>query len=139
MAKINNIIDDSNNITMSINWKLAGVIEPNIATGIPSTIHMLNMLLPMILPNKISCSFFKDDTIVVTNSGKDVPSATIVREIILSDIPIVLAILVALSTTRLLPTIMPINPNKVKNMAVFVLNLDGSSSSSILFLDIDIM
>ena len=38
------IIDDSNNITMSINWKLDGVIEPNIATGIPSTIHMLNML-----------------------------------------------------------------------------------------------
>lgn len=124
---------------MSINWKLDGVIEPNIATGIPSTIHMLNMLLPIMLPNRMSCSFFSDETIVVTNSGKDVPSAIIVREIILSDIPIVLAILVALSTTRLLPIIMPINPNMVNRRAVFVLNLDGSSSSSILFLDIDIM
>ena len=124
---------------MSINWKLDGVIEPNIATGIPSTIHMLNMLLPIMLPNRMSCSFFSDETIVVTNSGKDVPSAIIVREIILSDIPIVLAILVALSTTRLLPIIMPINPNMVNRRAVFVLNLDGSSSSSILFLDIYIM
>ena len=74
----------------------------------------------MIFPTNISCSFFIEAIIAVTNSGKEVPIAMMVREIILSEIPIVFAILVALSTTRLLPTTMPISPNMVKMMAVFV-------------------
>ena len=65
----------------SIIWKLVGIKLPYIATGKPSTIHILNMLLPIIFPTKISCSFFIADIIDVTSSGNDVPNATIVNAI----------------------------------------------------------
>ena len=50
----------------------------------------------MILPTKISCSFFMEEIIEVTNSGSDVPNAIIVRAITLSDIPKLFAIFVAI-------------------------------------------
>lgn len=68
-------------------------MPPYITTGIPRTTQMLNILLPMILPTNKSCSPFFADTIVVTNSGKEVPNAIIVKEITLSLIPNVVAIL----------------------------------------------
>ena len=71
---------------------------------------MLKILLPITFPTRMSCSFFNDDTIEVTNSGSDVPNATMVKEIILSDIPRLFAILVALLTTKSLPKTIPINP-----------------------------
>ena len=83
-AKINKAIEEPINIMISIIWKLLGVIVPYIATGIPSTIHILKMLLPMILPISKSCSPFLEDTIVVINSGKLVPKAIMVKAIILS-------------------------------------------------------
>ena len=110
--KINKIKADNINITKSMFWKLARVIVPKIATGIPRTTQILKMLLPMILPSNKSCSPLRAETIVVTSSGSEVPKATIVKEITLSLTPINFAIFEAWSTTNLLPTIIPANPIK---------------------------
>ncbi len=83
---------------ISIILKLSGVTEPNIATGIPNTTHILKILLPIILPIRRSCSPFLDEVIVVVNSGKDVPKAMIVKEIT----PIVVAISLAFLSRPLL-------------------------------------
>ena len=75
-------------------------------------------------------------TVLVTNSGRLVPKAIIVREINLSLTPIVLAIILAESTTALLPRIkhiIPIIVNKIDfNIPYF--GLTSSSSSEVLFL-----
>ena len=70
----------------------------------------LIMFEPIIFPIPKTGSFFLIEIIVVTNSGKEVPKAMIVSEITLSDTPNVLAIKVALSTTKSLPKIIPANP-----------------------------
>lgn len=139
LEKIYIKIDDNTRKNISVFLNDEEVILPNIETGIPNTIHMLKILLPIILPTKISCSFFRDDIIVVTSSGSDVPIAIIVSDIILSVTPIFLAILVALSTTKSLPRTIAIRPNTVNNMAIGVVYFEGSSFSSILFLDIEII
>lgn len=110
VAKRKSSTEDAINMIKSMLWKLTGVIVPYMATGIPRTIHILKMLLPIMLPSSKSCSFFLDETMVVINSGKEVPKAMIVREITLSLIPIVVAIEVAFLTTNSLPIIMPTNP-----------------------------
>ena len=138
-ANINNIIDDNNRVMISIIWKLVGVMHPKMATGNPRTIQILKMLLPMMFPSKMSCSFFIDDIIVVTSSGRDVPIAIMVNDITLSYTPRVVAIWVALSTTNSLPKMIDTSPNAVNIRAVLVLYLDFSLSSSILFLEIDII
>ena len=61
--------------------KLFGVIVPNIATGIPSTTHILNILLPMTLPMEIPAFPFATDVILMAASGALVPKATMVRPI----------------------------------------------------------
>ncbi len=81
---MNKAIEDNTKTKISTIWKLPGVIPPKIATGIPNTIQILKILLPMILPTSKSCSPFLEETIVVINSGSDVPKAMIVNEIILS-------------------------------------------------------
>ena len=75
--------------------------------------------------------------ILVTNSGREVPKAIIVKAIILSLTPRIVAILVAESTTKLLPNIIPVIPTMVK---INDLGSDSISflSSSTLFLDIAI-
>ena len=87
--KTNNIKAEVISIIKSIKPKLLGVIVPNIATGMPKTTQILKMLLPMMFPSNKSCSPFFDETIVVTSSGRDVPKAIIVKEIIRSLTPIV--------------------------------------------------
>jgi len=93
---MNSNIDENINNIKSITSKLDGLMLPYRITGIPSTIHMLNILLPIMLPNNKSCSPFLEDTIVVINSGSDVPKAMIVSDIIRSLKPISKAILDAL-------------------------------------------
>lgn len=110
------ITADATSIIRSIGLKLPVGIVPYIRTGNPKTTHILNMLLPIMLPTSKSCSPFLDDTIVVTNSGSEVPKATIVKDIILSLSPSVLAILEALFTTRSLPNIMHASPSAIKNI-----------------------
>lgn len=112
----------------SILVKLLALIPPNMATGTPNTIQILKMLLPMILPTNISCSPFIDEIIVVTNSGKDVPNAIIVSDINLSLHPIILAILDALSTTKLLPITIPPKPIITKDIDLINPNLGSSTS-----------
>ena len=90
-------------IDRSIMLKLDSVMVPKMATGIPNTTQALKMLLPIMFPSRRSCSPFMDETMVVTNSGKDVPRAIIVRAITRSDTPRLVAMDLALSTTRLLP------------------------------------
>ena len=73
--------------------------------------------------------------ILVTSSGKLVPKATMVRAIILSLIPNILAISLAESTTKLLPIISPAIPNIVKIIDNKILYFGFvSSSTSVLFL-----
>lgn len=109
------------------------------ATGSPNTIQMLKMLLPMMFPTKMSCSFFMAEIIEVTNSGSEVPKAMMVKEITLSDTPRVLAILVALFTTRSLPKTIPASPRATNSNDFNRPYWAFSPSSSILFLEMEMM
>lgn len=68
-------------------------------------IPMLRIFDPTIFPTPISHSHFLTAMSAVISSGKDVPMATTVNQIILSDNHIFCAIITALSTTMLLPNI----------------------------------
>ena len=78
---------DNINAAISIILKPFALIVPNIATGTPKTIHILNILLPIMLPTNKSCSPLIDAVIDVISSGNDVPNAIIVKAIILSLTP----------------------------------------------------
>ena len=112
-ANIYNITALNNNIATSIVENPDGVIPPNIAIGKPNTIHILNILLPTILPIAISFSFLIHATTLVTSSGNDVPKATIVSDISLSLTPNFCATRTLLFTTKLLPNTIAIKPNNV--------------------------
>ena len=101
-------------MTRSIISKLFGVMPPANATGRAKTMQILKILLPTILPTSRSLSPFLAAMMVVTSSGKDVPSAMMVREIIRSEMPMVVAIVEAEFTTSWLPATMPIRPRIVK-------------------------
>ena len=76
----------------------------------PSINRMLKMFEPTTFPTARSFSPFLAATTDVTSSGSDVPSATMVRPINVWLHPNVNAIFDALSTTRLPPHTIPINP-----------------------------
>ena len=131
---MNKIIADIIKIIKSNLAKLFTIISPKSNTGIPKTIAILKILLPIILPTSKSVSRFKAATIDVTNSGSDVPRAIIVKEIILSLTPNFLAIVVAEETTNSLPNIIapkPIITNKILNFKEY---FGFSPSSVVLFL-----
>ena len=100
---------------------------------VPITNKMLKILLPTIFPIAISAFPFLAAVTEVTNSGREVPSATMVRPIKLSLKPIIFAMAVALSTVMLLPQTMMMAPtmplSKRKSGLLF-----SSSSSSLPFL-----
>lgn len=83
---------------------------PKMATGIPITIQILKMLLPMILPTTRSVSLRRAATMVVTSSGREVPRAMMVSAMMRSDTPMTWAISVALLTTSWLPATRPAKP-----------------------------
>ena len=93
-------------------------------------------MLPTTLPIAISYSPFAVAVTEVTNSGKLVPRAIIVSDIILSLIPNILAIVHALSTTKLLPNTIPNNPIIDNNIDFFIEIFFSSSFVSVLFLAI---
>ena len=101
---------ENTSITKSSIWKLAGLIPPEIAIGSARTIQILKILLPTMFPTRRSDSPFLAAVTVVTSSGREVPSAMMVREMILSEIPIAVAIVEADWTTSSLPATMPISP-----------------------------
>ena len=77
-------------------------------------IHKIRSILvildPMMLPRAISGFFLRIATILVISSGRVVPIATIVNQIVLSSIPTIFAISMAPSTTQFHPITNPTNP-----------------------------
>ena len=98
----------------SINSKLAGLMPPEIAMGRARTMQILKMLLPTMLPTRRSDSPFLAAVTVVTSSGREVPRATTVSDIIRSEIPMTVAMLEAEFTTNSLPATMPARPRMEK-------------------------
>jgi len=94
--------------------KLSGVIVPKMAVGTPSTMQILKMLLPIMLPTRSSFSLRRAAVIVVTSSGREVPKATTVRAIMRSEMPIASARVEAELTTSWLPIITPARPRTTK-------------------------
>ena len=101
-------------IIRSMNSKLAGLMPPEMAIGRASTMQMLKILLPTMLPTRRSDSPFRAAATVVTSSGSEVPRATTVSEMMRSEIPMTVAMVEAEFTTSSLPATMPIRPRPVK-------------------------
>ena len=105
------------------------------ATGKASTMQMLKMLLPTILPTRRSDSPFFAALIVVTSSGREVPSATTVSEMIRSEIPMTPAKKLAELTTNWLPATTPTRPSMTRRKDLPSLYLGFSTFlASFLFL-----
>ncbi len=105
---------DAMNMIRSIASKLAGLMPPEMAIGRARTTQILNILLPTMLPTKRSDSPFLAAVMVVISSGRDVPKAITVREMMRSEIPIEVAIVEAELTTSSLPAMTPARPSPVK-------------------------
>ena len=119
----------------SITSKLFGVILPAKVTGKAKTMQMLKILLPTILPTRRSLSPFLAAMIVVTSSGKEVPRAIIVRDMMRSEIPTTVAMVEAELTTSWLPATTPARPRitKMKDLPSLYLGL-STFLASFLFL-----
>ena len=91
--------EEITSMVRSITSKLFGVMPPAKATGKARTMQMLKILLPTILPTSKSLSPFLAAMTVVTSSGKEVPRAIMVSEIIRSEMPMVSAMVEAEFTT----------------------------------------
>ncbi len=105
---------------------------------------MLNILDPMTLPNAISASPFLAAMADVTNSGKDVPSATIdsptrvvalLMDILNDLVSASIAIYSAPSVTKKPPSATPTIPMTNKSIAFFI-STNGKSSSEISLSDV---
>ena len=77
---------------------------------VPRIKRILNRLLPTILPMARSAFPFLAAVTEVISSGREVPNATIVRPITLSDTPKIPAIVEAPLTTKRLPRIIAARP-----------------------------
>ena len=121
--------------------KLSGLMPPKMATGRPSTIQILKMLLPMMLPTMSSFSCLLAAVMVVTSSGSEVPKATTVKAMMRSEMPITVAILEAELTTSWLPPTTPARPRttKTKDLPSFHLGFSTLCFSFLFFLVIWIM
>ena len=102
------------NMMRSISSKWSGVMVPEMRTGSARTTQMLKILLPTMLPTRRSDSPFLAAVMVVTSSGKEVPIAITVSEMMRSDIPNDVAMKVAELTTNWLPPTTPTKP-KITN------------------------
>ena len=77
------------------------------------------MFEPTMFPIAISDSPLRAAIILVTNSGRLVPNATMVNPITRSEMPTACAMSMAARTVILLPNINAINPSKINNV-IFV-------------------
>ena len=119
----------------SMVWKLLGVILPAKRTGRARTMQILKMLLPTMLPTRRSDSPFLAAEMVVTSSGREVPRAMTVREMMRSEMPMVVAIVLAELTTSSLPPTTPTRPRMTKKKDLPSLYFGFSTSlASFLFL-----
>ena len=94
----------------SMTSKFCGDIPPEMATGSARTIQILKILLPTMLPMRRSDSCFLAAVIVVTSSGREVPRATMESEMMRSEMPKVVAMVLAELTTSWLPATTPARP-----------------------------
>ena len=111
---------------------------------IPNTNRILKILEPITLPSAISFSPFLAATTLVTNSGSDVPTATIVKPTRLSakslSIPIAVAPVTAKplapNTTNSPPQAIPKAPTTTNKIAfhIFISLISSSLLSSVGFL-----
>ena len=108
------------------------------ATGRPSTMQILKISLPMILPTKSSFSPRLAAVMVVTSSGREVPKATTVRAMMRSEMPILLAMVDAELTTSWLPATTPTSPIATKRNDLPSLYL-GFPTLSFVFLSFLVM
>lgn len=88
----------------------AGMATGWITAVTPRINTILKIFDPIIFPSAIPCIPARAATIVETISGSDVPIATIVSPIIVSESPMYPAITTADSTTRTPPAISSISP-----------------------------
>ena len=101
----------------------------------PMISTILYIPLPMMLPKAISSRFFSTPEIVTANSGRLVPIATTVSEIIRGSTPIFAADHTTVSTMSLAPSVIMIKDNTIKPDALLRLITGASdSSASSLFL-----
>ena len=128
-------------ITTSTISKLSGLMPPKMTTGRPSTIQILKMLLPIMLPTKSSFSPRRAAVMVVTSSGREVPKATTVRAMMRSEIPMTEAISEAEFTTSWLPPTTPTRPSATnrKDLPSFHLGFSTLCFSFLFFLVIAMM
>ena len=128
-------IEEMTNMARSITSKLLGVMPPAKATGKAKTIQMLKILLPTILPTSKSLSPFLAAITVVTSSGREVPRAMMVSEMMRSEMPMASAMVEAELTTNWLPLTTPIRPKMTKRKDLPILYLGFSTFlASFLFL-----
>ena len=81
------MIDASNTILESTTVKAFEETVPYMLIGKPKTIHMLNMLFPIMLPTAMSNSSFLAAFTVIVSSGREVPITMAVIDIIFWLIP----------------------------------------------------
>ena len=94
-----------------------------ITEATPNINNILNILLPIIFPIAILSSPFFVAIADVTNSGNEVPTATIVNPTKFSLIPNLIAMALAELTTKSPPQTIAISPN-IPNTIVMRLNDD---------------
>lgn len=87
-----------------------GTVRGDIIEETPMIKNILKIFEPTIFPTEMSISFLSAAATDVTNSGSDVPAATIVEDMRNSLIPICLAIDTAPSTVNFPPITKKINP-----------------------------
>ena len=80
---------------------------------IPNTERILNIFDPTMFPTEIALSFLNAATAEVANSGSDVPKATTLIPITISDIPRYRAKNIAPSTNKLAPNARAIVPPRI--------------------------
>lgn len=124
-------------IIVSMNNSGATLIGVN-AEDAPKINKILKMLEPTALPRAIPDSCFFAAVIEVTSSGREVPIATMVRPIRVSLKPKLLAIIEALSTTKLPPQMIAARPITIK-MILFGTESSFSSLSAMRFLSAFLM
>ena len=133
------MIDASNTILESTTVKAFEETVPYMLIGNPKTIHMLNMLVPIMLPTAMSNSSFLAAFTVIVSSGREVPITMAVIDIIFWLIPKTSASITALSTTISEDTIIHISVSIIKITDFFRLYSGIRVSSFLFFLTNPIM
>ena len=109
------IIDMPNkNITGNSKYKISWGESSGVTIDvIPNTDRILNIFEPTMFPTEIALSFLNAATAEVANSGSDVPKATTLIPIAISDIPRYRAKNIAPSTNKLAPNARAIVPPRI--------------------------